>query len=120
MPVISLFGRTNPSPVGAAQSNDSVAGMYIVGFSIAGAILLGIALWVGIHFYRKRLAKKRQDKTGASFLSVRGLVKEDDSSDEKGIPSSCVDSLLIIICSILSDPFPYQPKQPFPALFLQK
>lgn len=86
MSVTSLFDRANPSPVGAAQSDTSASGMYILGFSIAGAIFLGIAIWVAVYFYRKRLAKKRQDQTGASFLSVRGLVREDDPSLEKGTP----------------------------------
>lgn len=63
--------------------------MYIIGFSIAGAILLGIALWLGIYLYRKRLARKRQDQMGSAFLSVRGLVKEGEPYLEKDV-YSCV------------------------------
>lgn len=50
--------------------------MYIVGFSIAGAVFLALALWLGIYFYRKRRTRQRQNQMGTAFLSVRGLVKE--------------------------------------------
>jgi hypothetical protein len=46
---------------------------------------LGIATWLGVRYYRNRVQAKREDKRGAAFLSVRGLVKESESSDMSAI-----------------------------------
>ncbi|KAF9453411.1 hypothetical protein P691DRAFT_792500 [Macrolepiota fuliginosa MF-IS2] len=84
MPIIALFSRAAPATGDAASSKGGVPALYIVGFVVAGAIVAGIALWLGIHIYRKSLAKKRQDRMGPAFLSVRGVVKEDEAY-EKGV-----------------------------------
>ncbi|KAJ3568481.1 hypothetical protein NP233_g5686 [Leucocoprinus birnbaumii] len=84
MPIIALSRR---AAEGALQNGSgSISAMYIIGFSIAGAIFLAIVLWLGVYLYRRRRARQRQSRMGAAFLSVRGLVKE-DSFDEKYSPS---------------------------------
>lgn len=82
MPVIALFDRAGGS-TSAAQDDRGISAMYIVGFAIAGVVVLGIILWLGIHLYRKRRERQRQDRMGTAFLSVRGLVKENESYLEK-------------------------------------
>jgi hypothetical protein len=93
MPIISLFNRSaGINPVGAIQENDGISAMYIVGFAIAGAAVLGIILWLGIYLHRRRRARQRRDQMGTAFLSVRGLVKEDESYLEKGAHSYVIQS----------------------------
>jgi len=57
--------------------------IYIVGIVVAAVTILGISVWLGLRGYRKRAAAKRESKMGAAFLSVRGLVREDDPVNEK-------------------------------------
>jgi len=84
------------TPVGALQDNDGgIFVMYIIGFSIVGAIFLVLILWFAIHFRRKWSARRRQDQLGAAFLSVRGLVKDELIHGEKH-SSLCVIVLLDI------------------------
>jgi len=35
-----------------------------------------LAIWLFVHFIRKRSAAKREESRGAAFLSVRGIVSE--------------------------------------------
>ncbi|KAL9714169.1 hypothetical protein Ac2012v2_002478 [Leucoagaricus gongylophorus] len=73
-----------PPPVGALQDNGGgISAMYIVGFSIAGTAFLAMTVWLAIRFHRKRFAGRRQDLLGAAFLSMHGLVKEEQTHSEK-------------------------------------
>ncbi|EKM78699.1 hypothetical protein AGABI1DRAFT_41417 [Agaricus bisporus var. burnettii JB137-S8] len=88
MPIIALFQRNIPTPASAASSNAGIPALYIIGFCVAGAGVLGIAIWLGIYLYRKKVTKKRHDRMGPAFLSVRGLVKEGEPHPEKNVSSS--------------------------------
>ena len=63
------------------ESDSSKTGLYIAGFVVAGMVVLGAAAWVAIRFLRRRARRSDEDNRGASFLNVRGLVREDS---EKG------------------------------------
>lgn len=76
-PSLSLLPRA--SNYGAASSS-GLPTIVIVGFVVAGVIVLLVAGWLGLRWYRKRAARKRDNARGAAFLSVRGLVKDDGSS----------------------------------------
>lgn len=84
MPAFNLLSRTTtPS---AASSNESISNpLYLAGVIVAVVIVLVIAIWLGLRTYRKRIAAKREEKMGAAFLSVKGLVKVDSETetDEK-------------------------------------
>lgn len=73
---ISLLPRADDD-----GSSTSHLGIYVAGFTVAGVIVLGLAVWFGIRIYRRRSAIKREDERGAAFLSVRGVVKD---GEEKG------------------------------------
>ncbi|KXN91711.1 hypothetical protein AN958_12563 [Leucoagaricus sp. SymC.cos] len=89
MPTLALFSRSsNPNPVSTAQDNGGISAMYIVGFAIAGTVFLVLVMWLGAFLYRRRRAKRRRDQVGAAFLSVRGLVKEDEPYLEKSAYSN--------------------------------
>lgn len=57
--------------------------IYIAGIAVVGALVLGCILWFIIHTIRKRNRRKREDGRAGAFLSVKGLVKEGDSSSEE-------------------------------------
>lgn len=71
MPVVTLHRRN-------ALSSEPVYPTYIVGFAIAGAVILSLGVWGLIRCLRKRATAKREENRGAAFLSVRGLVKVSD------------------------------------------
>ncbi|RDB25827.1 hypothetical protein Hypma_006477 [Hypsizygus marmoreus] len=73
MPVLTSFVRR-------AEFSSPSNPIYIAGFCIVGAILLGLSIWILIRFQRKRAAAKREENRGAAFLSVRGLVKEGEAT----------------------------------------
>jgi len=73
MPVLNLLRRSDPASTAGALNPT-----YIAGICVACVIALGLAIWLGIRVQRKRAAAKREDGRGAAFLSIRGLVKEDD------------------------------------------
>ncbi|KAH9949984.1 hypothetical protein B0H21DRAFT_46296 [Amylocystis lapponica] len=76
-PHIQLFVRDDSQ----SDSSNSLNPTIIVGIVVVGLIAVGAAIWLGIHYYRKKATAKREDSLGASFLSVRGIVKD---NEEKG------------------------------------
>ncbi|KAH9481448.1 hypothetical protein JR316_0005974 [Psilocybe cubensis] len=73
-------------PVLVARAEDSdgptlANPIYLAGLIVAIVILVGAGLWMGLRFFRKRMAAKRQEKTGAAFLSVKGLVRDDPNQE---------------------------------------
>jgi hypothetical protein len=50
----------------------------IVGIAVAGAAILAVCLWLGIRAYRKRSREQRADSRQGAFLTVKGLISEDD------------------------------------------
>jgi hypothetical protein len=95
MPITTFTERAAPTPVSAASSGGGISALYIIGFCIAGAVFLALAIWLSIYFYRKRVVKKRQDGMGSAFLSVRGLVKDGEPYPEKKDASSVVLFFLV-------------------------
>ncbi|KAF8199559.1 hypothetical protein BJ912DRAFT_654955 [Pholiota molesta] len=80
MPAFILLQRSEtPSTPSNSVSNP----IYLVGVIVAVAIILVVAAWLGLRAYRKRLAAKREEKMGAAFLSVKGLVRENTATSEK-------------------------------------
>jgi hypothetical protein len=55
----------------------------IGGIAFAGAILLAVGIWLAIRFHRKRSREQRADGRQGAFLTVKGLVSEED---EKAAP----------------------------------
>ncbi|TFK72945.1 hypothetical protein BDN72DRAFT_894384 [Pluteus cervinus] len=70
MPVVQIFRREE-------NSSQYINPIYIAGFAVAGTIVLGFGIWIGLRTYRRRAASQREAERGAAFLSVRGLVRED-------------------------------------------
>lgn len=79
MPALHLFQRSN--------SDDSTLTIHspitIAGLAVISLIVFGICLWLASRMYQKRAAAKRESRMGAAFLSVKGLVQENDSPSEK-------------------------------------
>jgi len=71
-PLLQFFSRD--TTVGGSESNP-VTPEIIGGLAFAGAILLGVGLWLGYYFYRKR--REARD------IIVKGVISE---GDEKAIP----------------------------------
>jgi hypothetical protein len=67
----------------------------MAGLAIAGAIVIAISLWFILKMARKRAAKKREENMGTAFLSVRGVVR-DDNLTEKG-PGSVTTSPVPVV-----------------------
>jgi len=67
----------------SANSSSISNPIYAAGIVIAIVIVLGISAWLGLRVFKKRAAAKRESKMGAAFLSVKGLVRDDDPMDEK-------------------------------------
>lgn len=55
----------------------------IVGIAFAGAVLLAVGIWLAVRFYRKRSRERRADGRQGAFLTVKGLITEED---EKAAP----------------------------------
>jgi hypothetical protein len=68
----------------------------IAGLAIAAVILLGVCVWLGVRYYRKR-------KSQPTDIIVKGVISEDD--DEKVIPPKCV-SLSLFLSSRMTVDFP--------------
>ncbi|KAF8899958.1 hypothetical protein CPB84DRAFT_1680794 [Gymnopilus junonius] len=68
-----------------SSSNSSIdPGTIIAGAVVAAAIVVGVAIWMGLRLYRKRMAAKREAERGAAFLSIKGVVRDDvEGNDEK-------------------------------------
>ncbi|KAH9003182.1 hypothetical protein EDB86DRAFT_135537 [Lactarius hatsudake] len=64
------------------QSNP-LTPMVIGGIAFAGALILAVCLWLGIRAYRTRSREQRADGRQGAFLTVKGLISEDD---EKAAP----------------------------------
>ncbi|KAF9476704.1 hypothetical protein BDN70DRAFT_811829 [Pholiota conissans] len=85
MPAFNLLPRSVTAS--SASSSPSInQPIYIAGVIVAVVIVLIIAVWLGIRAYRKRLAAKREEKMGAAFLSVKGLVREDSIMTNEKVP----------------------------------
>lgn len=82
MPVTPHISPRADLPSSASSTSISNP-IYVAGIVVAVVAILGISVWLGLRVYRKRVAAKRESKMGAAFLSVKGLVREDDSMDEK-------------------------------------
>lgn len=86
MPALHLFSRD-------ASSSSGLNPIYIAGFIIAGVTVLGVGLWIALRMQKRRAASKSETQRGAAFLSVRGIVRDDEKEYVLGLP-------------------PYQPRPP--------
>ncbi|PPQ67474.1 hypothetical protein CVT25_006015 [Psilocybe cyanescens] len=75
MPVV--IARSDP---GSSNGPTLANPIYLAGLIVALVILAGAGAWLGLRTYRKRMMSKRQEKTGAAFLSVKGLVRDDSNN----------------------------------------
>ncbi|KDQ57355.1 hypothetical protein JAAARDRAFT_70263 [Jaapia argillacea MUCL 33604] len=87
MPPHDLLARDS---VGGGSDSGAISSselpLIIAGFSLAGAILIGLGVYLTIRYFRKKAQAKREDERGAAFLSVRGIVSEKQpASDKLGI-----------------------------------
>ncbi|KAF9019386.1 hypothetical protein BDZ89DRAFT_1073048 [Hymenopellis radicata] len=64
------------------SGSSSLRPVYIAGFCVVGAILIGLAIWLSIRIYRRRAQAKRDNVRGAAFLSVKGLVRVEATEKE--------------------------------------
>lgn len=66
----------------ARDESSTMRPIYIAGFAVVGAIVLAVSIWLAIRFYRHRALKKRENMRNAAFLSVKGLVRDDDDVEK--------------------------------------
>ena len=55
-----------------------VTPVVIAGIAFAGLLILAVGLWLAIRFYRKRSREQRADGRQGAFLTVKGLITEED------------------------------------------
>lgn len=79
-PYFSLIERAVPEAQGAL-SQTALSPVIIAGIVVACVLGVGVALWLGIRYYRKRSSAERESQMGSGFLSVRGVVKEGEEKD---------------------------------------
>ncbi len=75
MPPVRIHSRSS-SP------SASINPTYIAGLAIAGVVVIGLFLWFILRMIRKRAASKREENMGAAFLSVRGVVVDDNVTEK--------------------------------------
>lgn len=61
--------------------------LYIAGFALVGVLVSGLLLWLLVRHCKNRMSKKRNEKRGAAFLHVRGVMKEGEKSSTLNQPS---------------------------------
>lgn len=88
-PPPQIFSRdtTDDTVDGASSNPNPVTPEVIAGILFAFSIILGLCVWLGVRYYRKR-TRIPDD------LIVKGVISEGDS-DEKAIPR-CVSILLAL------------------------
>jgi len=74
MPVLARDDSLSPS--------SSLGPTYIAGIALAGVIVLGLAIWLGIRRYRSRAQAKREKVRIAAFTPIRGIYKESKTEKE--------------------------------------
>ncbi|KAJ3859032.1 hypothetical protein EV359DRAFT_51436 [Lentinula novae-zelandiae] len=74
MPILSQFLPRDDS---SDDNASSLSPIYIAGISLIGTIVIGVVVWLTVRHIRKRSRSKRENERGAAFLSVRGVVRED-------------------------------------------
>lgn len=77
-PIFLLHSRALETE--GATSQSSMSGIIIAGIVVACVLVLGVAAWLGIRYYRKRSSAAREDQLGSGFLAVRGIIKEGQQS----------------------------------------
>jgi hypothetical protein len=75
MPLVKMYSRSS-SP------SASVNPTYVAGLTIVGVVVIGLSLWLILRMIRKRAASKREENMGAAFLSVRGVVVDDNVTEK--------------------------------------
>ncbi|KAF8656877.1 hypothetical protein AX16_002423 [Volvariella volvacea WC 439] len=70
MPVIKLVPR-------GSDDSSPTNPIYIAGYTVIGVIVMGLLIWLALRMYRRHAVASRASQRGAAFLSVRGLVPED-------------------------------------------
>ncbi|KAG6918637.1 hypothetical protein DXG01_012756 [Tephrocybe rancida] len=86
--------------------------VYVAGFSVAGAMVMGLIAWMLITYSRKRASAKRRSIRNTAFLSIRGLVKEGNTAPERNPVNvqlqprgpSPMDSIVTLPDNVLSPP----------------
>ncbi|KAF8149868.1 hypothetical protein B0H34DRAFT_667147 [Crassisporium funariophilum] len=116
MPALHVLSRSD-TPSEKDSSATISSPVYIAGITLAGVIGLAVCAWLALRYYRQRVAAKRESQMGAAFLSVKGLVREDDWSENekdahltrsatqsKGFSRNMLDSSIILPEKARSNP----------------
>ena len=80
-PLFILASRAVPLEDEGALSQSSLSPIIIAGIVVACLLFSGVALWLGIRYYRKRSSASREEGLGSGFLAVRGIVKEGEEKE---------------------------------------
>ncbi|CAL1716297.1 unnamed protein product [Somion occarium] len=75
-PPISSLAARDFIPVQGAVSENKLTPVTIAGIVVACVLGVGVILWLGIRWYRKKRSKARGDNRASAFLAVRGVTKE--------------------------------------------
>lgn len=94
-PYNAQLGRRDDA--GSTDEKKPLPVFAIIGFGIAGLLLIIVLVWVAVALWRKRQKKKREDSRGAAFLTVKGLVKERDSFWSAGALPACVPVFISLV-----------------------
>ncbi|THH07323.1 hypothetical protein EW145_g3465 [Phellinidium pouzarii] len=60
----------------SSSGSGNIPTVAVVGFCVAGAGLLAVAIWGTIFVYRRRARRAREAKRNSTFLTVKGVLKE--------------------------------------------
>lgn len=85
MPLVKISSRSS-SP------SASINPIYILGLAVAGAIVIGISLWLILKLVRKRAGKREENIT---FLPVHGIVRDDNVTEKN--PGSVLTIYLVYV-----------------------
>ena len=95
-PTPILEKRVNTAQGALGSSTSTIA---YVGFGIAACVGLAIAIILTVVWYRKRARRAREDERGAAFLTVKGVIKEDSTSEP--LPAYVLTKLKQIVTVII-------------------
>ncbi|EAU85512.1 hypothetical protein CC1G_06413 [Coprinopsis cinerea okayama7 len=70
-----------------AEGDSGLNGVYIAGIVVVALLLFCVGTWLLIRWNRQRNKKKREETSAATFLSVRGLMREAPSTMQEKMPS---------------------------------
>ena len=74
----------------ASGDQSSLSPIIIAGIIVAAVIAAGLAIWLAIHWYRKRAAAKRTARRGSAFVNFGGFDNASASGEKAPLPGYAI------------------------------